>query len=396
MALGKIEESMMRDATKHAVTLRQNGKLTIFHDFDLAIKLMDLHRVMEGVLSSRVELFGWRERPKTKPSHPSWGDGRIVPKLFGKDLLKYMHMNIDGYRDEFPGHDFHPLINHFGKYAPQMDLHAHTPTKDACDRLNWLVEDMRAQARTKAFRRKRDARLRYSRDATKRLQAHVDKFFHRCSRALVVRINLSYHIDKTQFLASSNKQRSSLVSEQQARTHRNAFIRYLKRQFRVKLHTYAWKEELGRFTSYHYHMLLFFDGNISRSGFTIGNEVGMYWENVITGGKGRFHNCAYDKHVTQGIGLINYWDIERIKALKEIVIPYLTKSDYFIRLVSRGRIFGKGGLPPKPKNRCGRPRKYRPLSPPGISYQPSHARTSVPASPVHRKPDVPGSAAFRL
>jgi hypothetical protein len=401
MSMSNKDEMITREVTKYAVTLRQDGKEVKFHDYDMVIMLMDLHRVLVKVIPSKAPLFRWCERGSKLGPHDERG-GCIKPLSLGKQLKEYLSMNIDGYHDEFPKRVFHPLIELFGKYAPDMCLYANAPTKSACDRLNQCIEAMRAEARTDAFRRKRDAHLRSSRDANKELQIHVDKYFHRCGRALAVRLDLSYHIDETHFLTSSNKERSNLVSEPQARAHRDALIRYLKRKYRLRLQTYAWKEELGRFTSYHYHLLLFFDGNVSRSGFVVGNEIGDYWTNVITGKKGRYHNCAYDKHLHAGIGLINYWDVERLKALKEIVVPYLTKSDYFIRLVTKGRIFGKGGLPPKPRHGRGRPRKYRPLAPSSTNdYQPSYGMNSVSLHsratlPAPRTPGAPDSVPFRL
>jgi hypothetical protein len=357
VALSKQNETQMRLATHHAVTVRQEGRLIIFHETDMVKKLMDLHVVMEQVIGSRTVLFKWRPSDDRIFVHWTHPEGTTVAKSLATKLLAKLPFGVLGYKREFFSHRLHPLLELLGKYADSISDLAGDHTKDSTIRLNGLIDEMRNEARTPAFRRKRDAHLRCSRDATRDMRDLVDELFQRVSRTLVVRLDLSYKIDTTMFTSCAAGRISDRVSEQQARMHRDKLIRYLKRKFRIPLLTYAWKEELGRFTSYHYHLLLFFDGNASRSGYIVGNEIGQYWTEVITDKRGRFHNCAYDKHVESGINLINHWEVEKIAALKEIVIPYITKSDYFIRLVAKGRIFGKGKLPPKPQPGRGRPRK---------------------------------------
>lgn len=428
MALSSNEEEVIREATIHAVTLRQDGAVVKFHDYDIVQDLMDLHRVMEKVVATKARLFRLEKGVVPLAFMNAWHEGMITPTKAGKDLVKHLSNNIDALHDEFPGRKFHPLIELFGRYASEMFLCWNTPTKAACDRLNKLVHAMRAEAHTKAFRNKRDAHLRSSRDATKALCAKVDELFRRVSRTNVVSLMLSYHIDETTFTQMSSKEVWNRVSEQQARAHRDAFIKHVRRMYRSAFQTFAWKEELGRFTSYHYHVLLFFDARQVQSGYFAGHQLCRYWDNVITAGKGRSHNCNADSYPEHGLGIINYYDKDKIKALKERVIPYLTKSDYYIRLVTNGRIFQTGGLPAKPKRGCGRPRKYPPHAfhgapvsssvdmpasryyvPYPSSYRMAFNQYSAPQKmhyevgrplrgllPFPRKPDEPGSGSFQL
>jgi hypothetical protein len=362
------DEAMAVEATKYTMRLRQDEPneqgeyeehLYTFPAYDTAIRLMELHKVLTKVVNRKAPLFCWKSGPvplRLFGAH-SCAEAHVGPTKLGKELLQYANEDMEGNRLQFPKHEFHPLIELFGRYARQIDSYVGMPTEEACAKLNECIEAMRVEARTAAFQNRRDRHLRASREATKGVLALIDELFRRRSRILVVRLDLSYRKGTTSLAPRSINDLFYHVSERQARDHRDAFIRFLKRKYRVPLLTYAWKEELGQFTSNHYHMLLFFDGSVAHDGFSVGNQIGDHWVNAITGGKGRFHNCNASKHWNQGIGIINYYDTDKIKALKERVVPYLTKTDYFVRLVSKGRIFGKGGLPKVSGNKLGRPRK---------------------------------------
>ncbi|TAL87618.1 MAG: inovirus Gp2 family protein [Rhodanobacter sp.] len=366
MALNKKDEAAVRDATYYAVALHQDGKEIRFHeDYDLVKNLIGIHRVMERIIPSKAPLFRWHEHPK-KSLPVQWGDGRIKPVTLGKALMDQLPMNIDALKIEFPERDFHPLVKLFGDYSVELHWNATSCLKGDFNHLNRLVEKMRREGRDKAFQNRRDKRLASIRDATKGLRKITDEVFHRCGSSLVVRLDLSYRIDKWRPSRFSVKDPTNLISNEQSRAHREAFIRFLKRKYPLPLLMYAWKKERGRCTSYQYRLLLFFAGDVPVSGYVVGNEIGQHWVNDITGGEGSFNNCNAGGHQQTGIGLINRWETEKIKALKEIVIPRLTMSDYYIRVISKGRIYQPGGLPPKPRRAPGRPRKYRPLASPGV------------------------------
>lgn len=361
------DEAMAVEATKYAMCVRQdvpNGHgehdFYTFSDYDTIIRLMKLYKVLAKVVRLNTPLFRWK--PGRVPLRlfgiRSCAEGRVLPTTLGKALLQYANEHMEGNRRQFPKHEFHPLIELFGRHVRRLDSYVGIPTEEACAKLNECVEAMRSEARTKAFQNRRDRHLRASREATQGLRALVDELFRRWSRILVVRLDLSYRIDATMFTARPVKDLINRVSEQEACEHRDEFIRFVKKKYRVPLPTYAWKEELGLFTSYHFHVLLFFDGSVAYDGFSVGNEIGRHWIDTITNGRGRFHNSYASTQWRPGVGIINYYEAGKIKALKELVIPYLTKSDYFVRLVAKGRTFGKGGLPKAKGNKRGRPRKY--------------------------------------
>jgi|GEM_PF-3938053 len=291
------DEAMAVEATKYAMRVRQDVSSGhdepdeyTFPDYDTIVRLMKLYKVLAKVMRLHTPLFRWKPGrvPLRLFGAHSCVEGRVVPTALGKELLPYANEYMEGNRRQFPKHEFHPLIELFGRHVRQLDSYVGVATEEACVKLNECIETMRAEARTKAFQNRRDRHLRASREATQGMVALVDGLFRRRSRVLVVSLVLSYRIDATMFTARPFKDLINRVSEQEAREHRDEFIRFVKRKYRVPLLTYAWKEELGLFTSYHYHVLLFFDGSVAYDGFSVGNEVGYHWIDVITRGRGRF------------------------------------------------------------------------------------------------------------
>jgi len=103
---------------------------------------------------------------------------------------------------------------------------------------------------------------------------------------------------------------------------------------------------------------LFFDGNQHQQDITIARMIGKHWNEEITRGKGRHHISNFDQHQARGVGKVRYDDAAKLWALCTIVVPYLTKADYYIRLVvpPKTRTFGRSGMPKIPAKKLGRPR----------------------------------------
>jgi hypothetical protein len=49
---------------------------------------------------------------------------------------------------------------------------------------------------------------------------------------------------------------------------------------------YVWKLEYGDLKGYYYHLILFFKGSEVKCDFKKGREIGEYWRDVITKGRG--------------------------------------------------------------------------------------------------------------
>ncbi|EMG31018.1 hypothetical protein [Campylobacter showae] len=90
----------------------------------------------------------------------------------------------------------------------------------------------------------------------------------------------------------------------------------------------------------------------------IAMDIGYYWTNVVTKGKGYYNNCNMNTYKHNGIGRILYNDKTRIKNLKENVAPYFCKGEQNITTPDGKCIRAlRRGLMPRKTNK-GRPRKY--------------------------------------
>lgn len=123
---------------------------------------------------------------------------------------------------------------------------------------------------------------------------------------------------------------------------------------------YVVKYENGPDKGPHAHALFLYDGQHVQKDAYIGDQIGKYWSENITAGKGVHHNCNRDKDKYKdcGIGMINHADSHKRENLLNHVVPYMLKADQSIddlRENGRERAITKG-ITPKPKSGAGRPR----------------------------------------
>lgn len=154
----------------------------------------------------------------------------------------------------------------------------------------------------------------------KLMQAYVMQLLHRYRRLLVLRVDFSYQAEH-----------SASVSEVQARADlRRLFAnRRCNAGLLPDMVGYVCRMEWAFDTKYHFHVMFFLDGDLRRKDAHIAQQIGRYWVDVITKGKGRFYNCnlsksQYDKC---GIGMINLKNGEEVDALLNNALPYLFKKD---------------------------------------------------------------------
>ncbi len=130
--------------------------------------------------------------------------------------------------------------------------------------------------------------------------------------------------------------------------------------------TYIAKLEYGLEKGWHYHVIFFFDGHKVNADITRSQQIGEYWVNIITYGKGvyRSANMEHLEYKCYAAGTIHYWDTDKIIALKEKVAKYLAKQDteilngHWKDAMGRNiRCFRTGQYTPKTNN-IGRPRFY--------------------------------------
>ena len=127
--------------------------------------------------------------------------------------------------------------------------------------------------------------------------------------------------------------------------------------------SYVAKLEYTPDKSWHYHVIFFFNGQLVQRDCWLSQQIGNYWNTVITRGIGVYYsaNLHHEDYRFNGIGMIEHQDTQKINHLK-LTAQYLTKIDdniQGIHLSNDGsrtiRTFFMSEYQPKQKNK-GRPR----------------------------------------
>jgi hypothetical protein len=330
------------------------------HDEDMARELMAIEKTMRRLTSTQKTLFHW----------PPKAQRDTIPRRrqrLADQLLHILRPSLWGIRQTFPYHQFHPLVELFEKHitANAFSSQFSPACKEDVDRLNACVHAIREEARSEAFRLRRDKHHKLVRSNTAGLLELVDRLFAVHSQLLVIRMDISYRRN------AAAPWLSLPVTMGEALDHRNRVIHYLRRKCPFKPIGYAWKLEFTEHTGWHTHLLLFYDANQHQQDFVIAEHIGQHWDRVIARGNGRHFICNYQSYRYRGVGKIHYSDTVKLWALRTLVAPYLTKADYYARMVLSGidapgaedhaakpkaRTFGRSELPDVPAKKLGRPR----------------------------------------
>jgi hypothetical protein len=305
---------------------------------------------------------------EVKSPHPSHSIKRCKPSTFAR-YFKLVNAYYACVREFDAYFVYSENVQIFKQAFEELGLVGFRFTVPGCylsDRLlyeyelfNQLISCIRLKCQSSSFTSRVAHRRREQQRTFKTYRRYVESLFKRWSRLLVVRLDLSYLIER---------------DEQSNRTHQLVSLEQVKedlfRLLRNKRHNamfdalvgYIWKLEYGDLKGYHYHLILFFKGSEVRSDYFKGKEIGDYWRDVITGGRGIYFNCSGKKseYAHLGIGMINS-DSEQDAALRfnliHRVVRYLTKSAQYlkVKLKATDRSIGKGVVPKKLSN-AGRPR----------------------------------------
>ncbi|WP_423378109.1 hypothetical protein [Burkholderia sp. LMG 32019] len=118
---------------------------------------------------------------------------------------------------------------------------------------------------------------------------------------------------------------------------------------------YVWAIEQGEDTGLHLHVILFYSAEHNHDEH-VAKQIGEYWVNVVTEGKGDYWNSnaawlkrSYEKcgHGV-GVGQINWNDTKKREALRKNLV-YLAKSEQYLMIKGADRIrtFDMGQVPKK-------------------------------------------------
>ncbi|WP_323645029.1 YagK/YfjJ domain-containing protein [Aliarcobacter butzleri] len=178
---------------------------------------------------------------------------------------------------------------------------------------------------------------------------YIDDLSKKYSKLNIVRVDLGY-----------TKEDSKSITFEDASKDLNKMLNNTRSKPTVfgEMIGYITKKELGEDKGVHIHVAIIYNGNIVREDITKAEQIGEYWKNNITKGKGLFHNCSKNEYKDKGVGVIDYKDEEKRKIFDEKVLTYLCKDEQSIDSLKtniKDRAFTRG-IAPKKKSNAGRPR----------------------------------------
>ncbi len=136
-----------------------------------------------------------------------------------------------------------------------------------------------------------------------------------------------------------------------------------KRNLFRHLEAVVWQMEWTPLAGYHIHVALIFKGSEVRKHEWLAQQIGEYWEQVITKGRGRFHNVnrEFDPNSPNyGIGIIEHHDTKKRQNLVKALSYFVKKSQKAAVLPFKGcNLFGAHMVRHKPPTNRGRPRSDR-------------------------------------
>ncbi|OIT16253.1 hypothetical protein BL243_12250 [Ralstonia solanacearum] len=219
------------------------------------------------------------------------------------------------------------------------------------DLFNTLIDQIRARCQSREFKEQERFRLANAERNQENVLLMEEAMFEVKGRWLILYVTLGI---KEEF-------RHLITPEifQQLRNRFFAARRFNKLMSGIK--NYAWTLEQGKKAGLHLHVIVFYSADHNHDAY-IAQQMGEYWVNVVTEGRGAYWNsnasdlkAGYEKRHGIGVGQINYDDGEKRKALRTNLL-YLAKAEQHLMIKSSQRIrtFDMGRVPKKGK--AGRPR----------------------------------------
>lgn len=205
---------------------------------------------------------------------------------------------------------------------------------------NEAIERIREMAAGEQFHQWLTAIARQPRENEDRLLSLIDACLAVNHHVLVLRFDLGY----SQYYSDPERAGEHAIPYAQMREHRAALRRFLKRHLKSRLPpgackgmAFAIKLEFGLDKGYHFHVMVILNGNVVRKDGAITEMICNYWKSEITKGKGGACNCNQRSYAQKGIGSIRRREVEKLRVLREVVVPYITKVDFYGKMVKPER-----------------------------------------------------------
>ncbi|MBI5925872.1 MAG: inovirus-type Gp2 protein [Aquabacterium sp.] len=320
--------------------------------------------------------------------------GRKTISPLGKHLRSlYQYTSVYN-----PNHHFHPAISFFLEEYRKHQIH-HLPNFKAheivdgtslmSDVFDSFVKHLRTQAtKTKVKKRISDWESKFTKNEKSTLKLEKS-IFDRHARVAVIRLDFSYRkatfspdeiygfmqAEYTDGLTSKaaywseeddlayHTQQEGRVSLEELQRDRARLFANMKGKPSLFGHLigYVWRIECSPKAGFHLHVALLFNGAQIEHHEWLAQQIGEYWNQDITKGQGRFHNCNMEWKRTSpnyGLGIVNHYDNEKRSILRRKVLGYLCKNDQLVQVTPYPgcNLFGTGLTHRNTTKGRGRPR----------------------------------------
>lgn len=264
---------------------------------------------------------------------------------------------------------FSPLIAFFFEQYRKHSIHDCALTLDKVDPDGFdseLFDDFIRTMRCEAAARKlKKAIIDWNRKfelSRIRMAAFEAKLFEKYARLMVIRLDFDYRkaifteeelkiaIDEAKkrkesdlinYLAGADPTLSGAiegrVTLQEVQKDRDRLFGNMKGKPSLFRHLagYVWRIEYTRLAGYHMHVMLFFDGENVKNHQFYAQEIGNYWRDVVTEGRGYFENCNRNKSrygEAWALGLIDHWDGTKRDKLRK-AMEYFSKMSQIVHVM---------------------------------------------------------------
>ena len=233
--------------------------------------------------------------------------------------------------------------------------------------LNEIVDEIRQEGNSESFKDWKDKLVRQPSENESSLWSLVLACLDVNHHINVLRIDLGY----AQYYCNPEFSGEKAVTYRQVRQHRIALRRFLKRDLKQYVKNpqackgmgFAIKMEFGLDKTYHFHVIAILNGDALSQDVNVAQTICDFWQEKITKGKGGAYNCNKATYTECGIGSIRYdgespENVKKLRNLKERVVPYVTKPDYYVGMVKpeKDRSFWMSHPPEKAQHSRGRKR----------------------------------------
>jgi hypothetical protein len=236
--------------------------------------------------------------------------------------------------------------------------------------LNDAVSEIRREGNGKVFLEWKEKFERQPKENEETTWALIEAALEINHHISVLRFDVGY----AKYFCDPELSGEAAITYEEIREHRNRLRRFLKRYLKDRLPdpkackgmVFAIKMEYGLDKTHHFHVIVALNGDAVTHDVNITQLICDHWCRYITGGRGGACNCNARRYKHPGLGSIHYDEenpenVEKLRNLKNRVVPYVTKPDFYINMVKpeRDRSFWSSQFPQIGKQSRGRKRGKR-------------------------------------